>query len=305
MGENAVIPPVILWVFSNIGEYIGMSALIFRYYYADNQKICFAICGDISLNSEYRSKGIAKELFRFMNSNIEKKNYPLAFVIPTYAAQKSLSSTGWKVEESLVPHVFFIDITDKIYKFIKNRWVANLLALPYKYFIRSKLFFAGTNGFYSEIVNDFDESFDEFWQTFNKENLIIRDKSVSTLCWRYKQHPQIEFLIYKIFKNNKFIGFIVYTFSKINNVCSVYEFIVQEKEYVKHAMNLFIKKIFQRRNTASIRIILNKNHQYSSILKKIGFITRGEDGVFQTYIPRGSDINKNLKWFVTRGDKDI
>lgn len=305
LSESPNISPVIFWVLSNTGEYIGMSALIFRYYYANNQKFSFAICGDISLNSEYRGKGIAKNLFRFMNSNIEKNKYPFTFVIPTYPAQKSMYSTGWKVEESLVPHVFLLDITDKINKSVKIRWLANLLAFPYKYLIRLKICFVNTNGFYSELVDNFDVSFDEFWERFNKENIIIRDKSASTLCWRYKNHPQIEFSICKIMKQDKFIGFIVYTFSKLNNVCSIYEFIVQKKEYVKQAMNVFIKKIIQRENPASIRIVLNENHRYSSILKNIGFIKRGQDGVFQTYIPSGSDIKRPINWFITKGDKDI
>ncbi|OPL11560.1 MAG: hypothetical protein AVO38_15810 [delta proteobacterium ML8_D] len=303
LDEESPLPPVVFWLHSSKGDKIGMAALIFRTYWIGNKPFKFAVLGDISLNDKYRGKGVAKQLFKFMNSTIDKESYSCAFVMPNTAAQKSLSGSGWKTEQYLVPFVYLLDVSDWIYDILKINTLANLFGKLFRYFNGLKLAFKNTDGFSAEAVNDFDKSFDTFWVAFDKKNMIIGDKSISTLDWRYKKHPAQKFSIYKLMYNDRFIGFIVYSESG-DKVCSIYEFIVLNQKYIEPSMTAFIKKMNKTNSPKSIRITLNERHPYAKALRSAGFIKRKTEGVFQTYMPSGSDMQESFSWFIGSGDKD-
>jgi len=53
---------------------MGHGSAFFHRYRMNNRIDEFAVLGDTSLDSKYRGKGIAKQLFKYMNSFIERKS---------------------------------------------------------------------------------------------------------------------------------------------------------------------------------------------------------------------------------------
>jgi len=170
LGQYLSMKPLIFWIHNSKGARVGMASLIFRPYWVSNKIYDFAVLGDIALNKELRGKGIAKKLFLFINSHIEKQLYPCALVIPNEAARKSLSSAGWKVQEELPHYVNLFSPSDKIYSIIKNRMLSDILGLTFKLIKTIRLSFSPTKGLTATVVNKFDESINLLWESMKKKN---------------------------------------------------------------------------------------------------------------------------------------
>lgn len=304
LGEKIGISPVIFFVKSNDQKIIGMTSYIFRTYWSGNEKIIMAIGGDTSLNKEFRGTGAAKGLFDLKTSYIREKEDICALGLGTPPVVKLNSKAGYQTGEQLADYTYLIDYVPKLLEILKIRFLSNMLGGLLKRFNKIKINKARTDGYRLFDVDKFDSSFDSFWSDFDKTGLITRDRSILTLRWRYEKHPYIKFNISKIYKNDNFIGYIIYSIDNRNII--VFDLIFQKKAFAKDAIILFIKKNMTRKDVNSIKIpLLSENHLYIPILKKIGFINRGISGVIQYYCPHKSIDLHNKKWFITLGDKDI
>jgi hypothetical protein len=303
LNDNAP-PSLIFWVHQSDGTCVGMSSLIFRRFWVNNDAQDFAVMGDFSMNSELRGKGISKELIKYINSYIEKHNY-ISFGMPNYIASKSLSSIGWVTKESYVSYVYLIDPTERILKHIKNQKIAKIAGNLFRKIIQFRNSFKNINNYSMECPDKFDESFDILWQDIPKEGLILRDRSLSSLSWRYENHPYQKYIIVKFMKDNQFIGYLIYIINN-DSICSVYDIIAKEKDDIYPMLSLFLKYQLNNKKINIIRIMINDGNHYSDVLRKSGFIKRAEDNIFQIYA-----ASSNLKlldkhsWFSTAGDKDV
>jgi GNAT superfamily N-acetyltransferase len=306
LGEKSSREPMIVWIYSNDGTLLGMNGFIFRFYWVNNRKCTFAVSGDMSIDSEFRGRGLGKILARHMTSYLEQGGQSCGFVIPNPIAQRCLSSQGWKVEERLVPHVFLLDIRFRLHqRGIENPIVTKVLAKLAWWYAAARLTGISTEGFSCAEVEEFDGSFDTLWDRVMKEGFVLRDRSAQTLRWRYYDHPHEKFRICKMMERNDFVGYAVYSISGEGAVCVVYDFLVVEERQVKPAMASFIRELNRGKSTDSIRVILNENHPYSRIFKSMGFLKRKTEGVLLTYAPEGSQLPKSVRWFITLGDKDV
>jgi GNAT superfamily N-acetyltransferase len=306
LGEKSPKEPVVVWIRSNDGALLGMTALVFRFYWVDNRRCTFAVSGDTSIDSEFRGRGVGRMLLGRMTSYIEQGGEVCGFGIPTSTAQKSLSSQGWKVEEHLIPHTFLLDIRFRLnQRGIRNAVLVKLVAKVAWWYEAARLMVVSTHGLSCATVDEVDESFNILWDRVAKEGLVLRDRSAQTLRWRYFDHPMEKFRIFKIIEKNDLVGYAVYLISGKGAACIVYDFIVVEERHVKPAMTLFIRELHRRKSAESIRVILNENHPYSRALESMGFLRRKAEGVFMTYARGGFQPAKSARWFITLGDKDI
>ena len=220
LGRNTCRPSVVFWVHAGDGTRIGMAALFFHRYRVNNHIDEFAVLGDISLDSDFRGKGIAKQLFEFINSYIEEESISCTFVMPNDAARKSLGSAGWETKEILIRHTFFLNPTEKINEFVKNRYVSLLIGKLIQGYYNLKLGFIDHKDLKLITVDNVDDSFDSFWESLPKQGLILRDRNSAELNWRYKDHPHEQFEIAKLRLGDEFIGFIIYTNLREKRTCS-------------------------------------------------------------------------------------
>lgn len=304
MGEKTNIKPLVFFVKTNDKNIIGMISYIFRTYWVGNEKIIMAVGGDTSLNREFRGTGAATDLFNLKISYIREKENICALVLGTAPVVKLLSKVGYKTGENLSEYTYLINYIPKLYELLNIRFLSTMLGGLLNRFNKIKINKVRTDGYRIFNVDNFDSSFDSFWFDFDKSGLITRDRSIATLQWRYENHPHINFNVSKIYKNNNFIGYIIYTMDKKNII--IFDLIFKKIDFAKDAIVLFIKKNMIGKKISSIKIpLLSENHLYISILKKIGFINRGLSGIIQYYCADKTIDFHNKKWIFTLGDKDI
>lgn len=308
-GEKSPFSPAIFWVHAADGTRVGMAGLIFRSYWVNNYQYYFAVIGDISLDKEFRGKGISSRLFQFMNLYIESRDIYCSIVIPNYAVQKSLSSVGWKVQGAFVAQVYLIDPTERIYGFLNNRLFANLLGYLFQFFSGLMLWFISSRKLKICLTDRVGESFDSFWQSISKESFIMRDRSAASLRWRYQNHPEKKFSVATFLEGDCFVGYVIYTISEESKICSIYDFVVQREEIIRPVIALFIREIGTKNRVNTVRITLNQDHPYFKALRRMGFFCRRDEVVkeivYQIYTPLWSSFPSAYTWVLTIGDKDI
>ncbi|TMH40106.1 MAG: GNAT family N-acetyltransferase [Betaproteobacteria bacterium] len=298
--------PKIIWARDAAGRSRGMAALIFRPFWLNGELQHVAVLGDISLDSELRGKGLGRCLLKFMTDYLDQSHPErLAMVIPNDAAERSLTRIGWATGGRLVPYVFVLNPEAKLPGSLKGsqlavgvaRAVSKAMAKLQRWHLRP--------GYSLSVVDTLDDSFDAFWKRYPKAKLVLSDRGIETLSWRYMNHPQNKFSFAKLEHDGRFMGYHVYERSGTTPMCSVYDFILSEHSDLPCLLALFVKHCVDQGGIDTIRLLLGGEHPYRKQLWKLGFIPREDVGVFQLHGPKSRARLTEAKWFLTYGDKDI
>jgi GNAT superfamily N-acetyltransferase len=283
-----------------------MASIIFRLYLVNNKAVYLCVIGDISLDASLRGKGLGRWLLAYIRQYVGQ-NLPgrPAFVIPNEAAHKSLISAGWEIGGKLVSYVLPLAPTEELSLALGNRFLAKHIAWLINKFMSIIAQLHIRNGYSLQWVSELDSSFATLWNAIPKENLILSDRGIEHLTWRYLHHPRNKFHIVKFLKRDELVGYLIYTLSQSDNVCHIYDLIVREQKDLLCMFSLFQIQSIRHGSLSMIKLVLNDKHPYRKTLWKLGFIPRSEQGTFDVFWPTGFAQKDSLNWSITLGDKDV
>lgn len=307
IGQKTDAPPEIFWIRTSTGAFIGMASLIYRSYWLNNQRHELMILGDISLDKEYRGRGLADRFFLYINNQIGDKATPCALVIPNTPAEKVLARCGWSYKDKIVHHVLLLNPEKKISSIIKINLLSKVIGRLYRYIISKKLNAVRTKGLSVNHITEFGADLDVLWNTLDKENLCLRDRSRESLLWRYADRPGNEsFSVAMVYKRHEPVGYIVYLLDTQRRGVTVYELVVTGKRYVAGLIRLLVEYFRENLQVDFVRIALNESHPYADQLSGIGF-SRRKGGQAVLLLDTGNNImaGDTCQWFLTAGDKDV
>ncbi|HVY07551.1 MAG TPA: GNAT family N-acetyltransferase [Burkholderiales bacterium] len=299
--------PAIFWLRGKDGRAAGMASLIFRPYWLDNVKQDVAVLGDISLDSNLRGRGLGAVLLKFMTDHIrEIEPDRLALVIPNAAAQRSLSSIGWVTPGRLIPHVLLLNAEHMLRRRVGGVGaLAKGLAWPARQIVSALLRKARKPGYSLQLKTSLDDSFTGLWRDCDKTGAVIGDRDAETLAWRYANHPHIAFSFAKLLFGQTLAGYLVYSFSREDRECVIYDLVMRRPEESSCMLAMFAMEVSKDPEIGNIRLLLNDKHPYRANLRKLGFISREASGVFQVNGEKAREGKGSAQWILTGGDKDI
>ena len=296
-------PPKVFWIRLNDRPAVGMASLIFRRYWVNGEPRDIAVLGDISLKKDLRGLGLGRQLMAFIGRHLNSWPNHSAFVIPTSAAERCLSATGWTTAGRFVPHVFLMDPTDALRRTVRREWLARGIAALYKRAIATGLRLTGPRRASLQLVDDVDETFDTLWRQFPKRNLILRDMSQETLRWRYIRHPDHRFRAAKLMTEEGLTGYLIFEVGQQDRTCRIHDVLVKRPRDLRRMLVLFAQHVQTMGHPSSIRLVLADRHPYGRSLWKSGFLARPAQSVFQV---RSAERGFNQQaWHLTAGDKDV
>lgn len=304
LGQKTIIPPVIFWVYSDKRP-VGMAGLIFRPYWINGEIKYIGVLGDISLDSELRGKGIAKDFFIFINSYLNDNSTSFAFVIPNIPAQKTLSSAGWQIQEKLIRHIFMLNPCEKLLSIIKIKSLSNLISVIYKTLIGLKIRYKAKGNYKMEFVNKLDHSFDTFWNNIRKDKLILNDRSASTLTWRYLDHPYSRCRVVKFIAAGNFIAYLIYYIREDRKECIIYDILSNHDTNIEAIIWEFLMYVKKNVEVDMVNLVINQKNRYAAHLGNMGFSKRKGENLFQIYKIVPPDDTAQNDWYITLGDKDV
>jgi GNAT superfamily N-acetyltransferase len=305
-GSNGAPEPKVYWMNDGAGRCSGMAAVIFRAFWIDNEPQHAAILGDISLDAELRGRGLGRSLLRFVAEDLDR-HHPdcLAFVIPNGEAQRSLTSAGWASGGKLIPYVFMLNPEDKLRRVLRSARLARQIARPAAMLMTGVARLHRRQGYSLDLSGGLDDSLDAIWRRFDRKRLVLSDRSVATLNWRYASHPQAAFKFATLHRRGQPAGYLVYEFAEGGGECSVYDLLLPEPGDLGCMLALFASYLADQGGVDALRLLLNDEHPYRKQLWKLGFVARAPSGVFQLYGRNAQARLEGSRWFLTQGDKDI
>jgi hypothetical protein len=132
----------------------------------------------------------------------------------------------------------------------------------------------------------------------------LRDRTKTSLCWRYEDHPVKNYSIIKFLKHNLFIGYIIYIIEN-ENTCIVCDIITRNEDDICPILSLFLKYLLENKMITIVRIPMNDNNYYADSLRMSGFMRRKDKNIIQVFTTPSYLRKLNVyRWFNTAGDKD-
>jgi GNAT superfamily N-acetyltransferase len=292
----------IFWVNYN-DQKVGMAAVIRRPYYLYGKKKQLLVLGDISLDKEYRKKGVADQLFEAMH-DFYSDGEECGFVFPNNDAKRVLTSHGWDYVEPLIHYVLLLNPYKRIRSFTKSHTISIVSSTIVRFLLKLRLSFVNSKEYEIKFVNNFPDTLDEFFTEFDKSGYVISDKTLDSLVWRYSETYFGPREIILFYKHGRLIGFCVYKYGDDNTVCYVYDFLCLKKTYAKFYLKLILEYFFKK-NIYSVRLMFNKSNIYVNTLKSFGFIGRNEGGGVYGFNANDFFYKGNSCMMFSLADKDV
>jgi len=282
-----------------------MASVIFRRYWIDGDRTHAAIVGDISLDSVWRGRGLGQLLLRFMTDYLEDHfpEHP-AFVIPTEAARRSFAEIGWTTPGKLIPYVYLLDPTRYVRPVVRSEAVATAIVTRTRDVARRLARRLVRDGNSLQILdNPDDPALVAFLRELPKlKGSALHDFGPRFLTWRYAQHPRIRFRIAKLVRNREVLAFLVFEQDADARSCLVFDLVAATPPDLLCMLALFILRALSEPGLTTVRVLLDSLHPDRASLRRLGFVPRRSESVFQVHSLSG--IAERVSWRVTLGDKD-
>jgi len=147
-----------------------------------------------------------------------------------------------------------------------------------------------------------DESLFAFARRPPASDGAIHDTGPETLKWRYAEHPNTRFTFATFSRSGEARGFLVFEESTLERTCSIYDLGARTPADMRAMLALFILRGLSTPDLITLRVLLDDRHPHRICFRKLGFIARRPEAVFQVHSPSGTA--ERLTWCVTHGDKD-
>ena len=295
--------PQVFWLLTPDRQRIGMASVVFRPYWVNNARVQTAVVGDISLDTRWRGRGLGQVLLRFMTEYLDE-HFPRqpAFVIPTEAARRALTNVGWVTSGALVPQVYVLDATRYLRALVHSEWLATRMARLMRALARIVTRLRAPRDGSLHVKDTPDESLLEFARRAPPAGDAVHDLGPEFLNWRYAQHPHTRFIFARFTRSGETRGLLVFEDSTLEQTWSIYDLAAKTAADLRAMLTLFVQRALSAPGLVALRVTLDERHPCRTHLRRLGFIARRPDAVFQVHSPSGTA--ERLVWRVTQGDKD-
>jgi GNAT superfamily N-acetyltransferase len=291
--------PRVYWLLDAAERPIGMASAIFRPYSINATAGYVAVIGDISIDQEWRGRGLGRTLLQFMTAELDREHtgYP-GLVIPTETARRTLARVGWATAGSLAPLIYVVEPSIYLRPLVRSELVARAVQSGTRLLARA---FASREG--SLAIADSPRAAREFLlgqQT--PRGVVQRILSPETLEWRYAQHPHAKFQFATYVRSGSTNGLLVFEERALERYCTIYDLVACSKRDLRDMLAHFILDVLSRSSVISVRLLLDDRHPARDCLRVLGFVPRPAEAAFQVRWLAGDA--QSLQWRISQGDKD-
>ena len=305
--------PIIIWAESSEGKKIGSLSLVSHYYMINNRLSPVGVMGDISVEKNWRGKGIAKQMFDYLSGLEHVNNFEVCIVMPSEDAARPLEKAHWKPTTRLERYVKRIDFEKTLGSKFKSGRLSTVVARSLKKtadLLTLETYLKDAPDYTGELIAGFDERFDDLWNNVNRKEMIIGLRNKEYLTWRYSHHPVMRYHVFILTQREKLRGYIIFSIDKdqyhIDDILSL-----NGKNHYINLLNYFLKFARSNDGVSSITLKLNNNDLLSFPLSLFGFIRRYDHQKFLITDNNGmrDDAHSLLldgrKWYLTHADKEV
>jgi predicted acetyltransferase len=309
-GRPCKLQPIIVWAETDRGGKIGSLSLIPHHYMINNRVVPLGVLGDISVAEQWRGRGVARRMFRYLSELEEVKQLEACIVLPNEDAAAPLQKTGWQTITETDRFVKILRFKEMFHRKWGSRMASQIISGPLD--TVAELLSLDTHlktpaDCRGEVLERCDERFDDLWTSVNKEGMILGLRNREYLTWRYSRHPSVKYQFFILTSDARLRGYIVYHVN--NDLCVIDDLLCRnEDRYPMHLLGCFLKLMRKNESVSSISMRVNKSAASSLRLTMFGFIRRSDRQAFMINVSQTKNDSSLLtaghRWYLTSGDKD-
>jgi len=302
--------PIIVWAEAEQGVKIGALSLIPHHYLINNKVAHVGVLGDISVAKEWRGKGIAQQMFKYLSEAESARKLSACLVLPNEAAARPLMKANWRTISTMTRYVKLIDVEKRLRKPLKASWLSRPVSFVLNFALKAMSFetYKGNgHGYKGAVIDGFDHRFDALWDNAKKEGMIIGLRNKRYLTWRYANHPLVHHQIFTLTHNSQLCGYVIYHCH--GDSCHIDDiFPLNDKSKQPQYLLSSFLRYMKTTNVADIALTMSGNGFVDFKLLKYGFIKRSSD--WKVLVNVADNAKKDMllndgRWFLTAGDKDV
>jgi len=311
LGRPIKLEPIIVWAHNRKGKAVGALSLIPHSYSVYDREYPIGLLGDISVAKEWRGKGVAKGMYRFLSGLNEVKRLKGCIVIPNEEAARSLEKSGWFYITHIERYVKIMNIEPKIGRWIKTWWIRRVISCPINVLLRAfplSIQFRKATRYHGVILEKLDERFDTLWNSMNKGNVIIGLRNKAYLTWRYLNHPNVRYKIFILEDTyGALFGYLI--FHQEEKIIHIDDLLCRQgSKYPVYLLVHFFKYIRAYRDINTITLHISNNDFCKIPYRRLGFMRRPDYQKVMALFNRNNEdifLRNKTKWYLTAGDKDV
>ena len=191
---------------------IGHQAYIHHKFNKNNQVIKGSLSCDSMTRKKYRYPFMFYTIDNQCCDNLKKDGIHFKYGFGYRSGMKELSEqSGNKILGYIPIYVLPVNSSNIIKKYIKINALSFIFGLcsNVAFSTLRKLFMYNVERKKIEIVEKFDESFDDLWEQCKNQHNIMQYRDYENLKWRFEDNPKVKYTILKCLEDDKLVGYMV------------------------------------------------------------------------------------------------
>lgn len=304
-------PPIIfLLKHEESGSLVGALALFPRRIFVHGVATNAYICGDLVVDAQHRTLGPAIFLLKAAIDQCKKEPPCILLSFPIKKSEKVAERAGFMVLGEHCQLTKVIRSSKYFHRYIQSKLAVRALSSLFDsfFYLFETVFHLRLMKKYKwQVLDSFDQRFDEFWKTISSSYAMIGERSAIYLNWRIKESPFCRSKVFVLLANGSLYGYIAFTHS--NTKCEIIDLAYGgTNEQLRTLLQMFTR--YQRfLGTEVVATTITGHKSIINQFRKLGFSLRNSENKVMYYSKQG-DSETNLFgaggiWYLTDADNDI
>lgn len=270
------------------------------------------LSGDWGIAPKHRRKGLATKLRKALIQSLHDEHFDFLYGTPNNTSVKISIKAGYNVVGKPERLVKLFNSFNFFKRHLKISFLAKLVSIPADIYLKysSKEKKISANSPYSyKILGKFDDRFDKFWDSVEKDKFITGEKSKRFLSWRFNDCIWEDFQIFILSQkdSNDISAYLVYRL--INNEVQIVDFLCKNYDNIfSELLSQFIHYI-RLKKYENITFCYFGNIDIQAKLKSYGFWSFPESRSLVVYTKQEFEyynkIHNKDNWLFLEADSDV
>lgn len=290
---------------------VGFTAVFPRRMLIDGKETICWNCGDFSIETKYRSLGIAMQLRKEAKKEVDNGRVSFLYAHPNDRMKVVHLKAGHHQLGLMHRYALPLRMNNYFQDKLNNEILANMAAIPVNQLLKLNLVLRKRNAKLETLFYDipkFNEKHENLFSALAEKYRVVGIRDKTYLTWKYIAHPNFRFMLMDFYSGEELVGYII--FSMHDSVVNIVDCVVHPEDLLQDILILFIKKINNIfPETISISAVTFEYNPLTKAMKQLNFQYRDDaTSAVITYASSDSKLNTILyqkdNWFLSVGDRD-
>ncbi|MBD3401566.1 GNAT family N-acetyltransferase [candidate division GN15 bacterium] len=294
-------------------EVIGSIACFPKRMHINGKLVTVGLGGDLGVNKNYRRQGLAFKLRKAMIDNRAVAGYPFLVGTPNATSARITERAGYTVLGDFKRLVKVLHTKKYVQRIVRVGSLAGALAAPVDGLMAMgarERRYRDDETFRYEILDKFDERFDELNVEAVKQFSLIADRSSAHLNWRFLQCPYKEFRIFAMSEvsTGRLRGYIV--FRNPNNELHINDYFCADNATLLEPLIGKFLLYARSEDVETVSFFFFGNQGILDTFETFGFKLRADNRIKVIVFAEENDPVRQVaysadNWHFTNGDNDV